>query len=144
MRNESMKVFSSEIHLSTEGWTDTRDITPQVRGEVKASKIQEGLVTVFVPGSTASVTTMEFEPNLVKDLKETAERWAPSSKRYHHDATWGDDNGFAHMRHTLMGPSLTVPLHKGELTLGTWQQIVLVDFDNRPRDRSVVVHILGE
>jgi secondary thiamine-phosphate synthase enzyme len=87
---------------------------------------------------------MEFEPNLVKDLKETAERWAPSDKRYHHDATWGDDNGFAHMRHLLMGPSLTVPLHKGKLTLGTWQQIVFVDFDNRPRDRSVFVHILGE
>jgi secondary thiamine-phosphate synthase enzyme len=87
---------------------------------------------------------MEFEPNLVKDLKETAERWAPSDKRYHHDATWGDDNGFAHMRHSLLGPSLTVPLHKGKLTLGTWQQIVFVDFDNRPRDRSVFVHILGE
>lgn len=139
-----MKVSTSEIHLSTQGWTDTHDLTAQVCDLVKKSKVQDGLVTVFVPGSTASVTTIEFEPNLVKDLKEAAERWAPSDKRYHHDATWGDDNGFAHMRHSLMGPSLTVPLAGGQLTLGRWQQIVLVDFDNRPRDRTVVVHILGE
>jgi secondary thiamine-phosphate synthase enzyme len=138
-----VKVFNAEIQLSTEGGTDTRDITPQVMEQVRASKLQEGLVTVFVPGSTASVTTIEFEPNLVQDLKETAERWAPSNKRYHHDNTWGDDNGYAHIRHSLLGPSLSVPLHQGKLTLGTWQQIVLVDFDNRPRQRTVLVHILG-
>jgi secondary thiamine-phosphate synthase enzyme len=139
-----VKIYTGEIHLSTEGWTDTHDITPQVQEQIRLSKVRDGLATVFVPGSTASVTTIEFEPNLVKDLKETAELWAPSKKRYHHDATWGDDNGAAHMRHSLLGPSLTIPLAKGKLTLGTWQQVVLVDFDNRPRDRTVLVHILGE
>jgi secondary thiamine-phosphate synthase enzyme len=139
-----MKVYSGEFSLSTEGRTDTRDITAEVLAQVKRSGVKEGLVTVFVPGSTASITTIEFEPNLVKDLKENVERWAPSDHRYHHDNTWGDDNGFSHVRSSLMGPSLTIPLRAGKLTLGTWQQIVLVDFDNRPRDRHIVVQVLGD
>lgn len=139
-----MKIFTGEFSLSTKGLTDTRDITGDVLKQVKAAGVKDGLVTVFVPGSTASVTTIEFEPNLVKDLKEQAERWAPSDHRYHHDNTWGDDNGFSHVRSSLMGPSLSVPLKGGKLTLGAWQQIVLVDFDNRARDRTIVVQVIGE
>jgi secondary thiamine-phosphate synthase enzyme len=102
------------------------------------------LAALFVSGSTAAVTTIENEPGLVQDLKEFVERLIPSGKKYHHDDRWGDDNGFSHLRASLFGPSLQVPIDNGRLLLGTWQQIVLVDFDNRPRTREIVVQIMGE
>ncbi|MGB6122819.1 MAG: secondary thiamine-phosphate synthase enzyme YjbQ [Bacteroidota bacterium] len=111
---------------------------------MKRSKIQEGIATLFVPGSTAGITTIEFESGAVADLRKAVERLAPENVHYDHDARWGDGNGFAHVRAALLGPSLTVPVVEGQLTLGTWQQIVLVDFDNRPRRREVMIHLLGE
>ena len=138
-----MKVFSTDISLSTKGFCDVHDITANVQAAVKKSAIREVLVTVCVIGSTAAVTTMEFEPNLVKDLQEAVERLVPAKQTYHHNQTWGDDNGFSHIRSSLVGTSLTVPVRDQKLVLGTWQQIVFVDFDNRPRQRQVAVQILG-
>jgi len=111
---------------------------------VRESGIAEGIVTVLVPGSTAGITTIEFESGALRDLRRAIERLAPENIPYDHDARWGDGNGFAHVRSALLGPSLSVPLSRGELQLGTWQQIVLADFDNRPREREVLVHIVGE
>ena len=95
-------------------------------------------------GSTAALTTVEYEPGLIKDLKELAEKIVPSNRRYHHDDRWGDDNGFSHLRASLFGPSLAIPIEQGQLSLGTWQQIVLLDFDNRPRTREITVQFMGE
>jgi secondary thiamine-phosphate synthase enzyme len=107
-------------------------------------KLKEGNLTVFVSGSTASVTTTEFEPGLRKDIPEALNRLAPEGVPYHHDETWHDGNGHAHVRASILGPSLTIPFSGGEMLLGTWQQIVLIDFDNRPRDRKVIVQLIGE
>jgi secondary thiamine-phosphate synthase enzyme len=112
--------------------------------EVAASKVRNGLVTVFVQGSTASVSTIEFEPGLVADLQRTLEKLIPSNVPYDHDLRWGDGNGFSHIRAAIMGPSLTVPINNGRLALGTWQHIILVDFDNRPRRREILLQIIGE
>jgi len=114
-----------------------------VSRKVAESGLTEGYVLIFVPGSTAAVTTIEYETGAVWDLKEAIERLAPTGISYLHDAKWGDGNGYAHVRAALLGPSLVVPLIKGHLVLGTWQQIVLVDFDNEPRDRKVLVSISG-
>jgi secondary thiamine-phosphate synthase enzyme len=111
---------------------------------VSEAKIADGIVTVFVPGSTAGVTTIEFESGALQDLKKAIERLAPEGIHYDHDVRWGDGNGFAHVRAALLGPSLTTPLVQGELLLGTWQQIVLVDFDNRSREREIIVQIIGD
>lgn len=138
-----MKIITEKIRVSTKGRTDVIDITKSVAECVSKHSLKSGHVTVFVSGSTAGVTTVEYEPGLLKDLPEAFERVAPSGKPYHHDATWGDHNGYAHVRASLLGPSLTVPFHDGDLQLGTWQQIVLIDFDDRPRDRSVVIQLLG-
>ena len=137
------KIANSYLSLKTSGDTDVIDITSQVIRKVTESGIIEGQVLLFVPGSTASITTIEYESGVVKDLKEAVERLAPEGIFYRHDARWGDGNGYAHVRAALLGPSLTVPLIDGSLVLGTWQQIVLVDFDNRPRDRKILVHISG-
>ena len=137
-------VRTDSIHVNTGGHTDILDITKDVQQCVAGSKLGVGQVTVFVSGSTAGLTTVEFEPGLVKDLKEVFEKIAPAAADYHHHATWGDDNGNAHVRASLLGPSLTVPFVKGKLTLGTWQQIVLIDFDTRARSRDLVVQIFGE
>lgn len=139
-----MKIITEKFRVSTKGHTDVIDITKTVGQLVTKHKLKTGNVTVFVSGSTAGVTTVEYEPGLVKDLPEAFERIAPTGKRYHHDATWGDNNGYAHVRASLLGPSLTVPFHDGDLQLGTWQQVVLIDFDDRPRERSVVVQLVGE
>ena len=139
-----MKVHTKKLTEKTQGFCDIIDITAKVQELFQKEKIQRGLVTLFVSGSTAALTTMEFEPGLVKDLKEILEKLVPSDKKYHHDDRWGDDNGFSHLRASLFGPALQVPVEGGRLLLGTWQQIVLVDFDNRPRTREVVVQILGE
>ena len=120
------------------------DLTTEVRGLLESSGFREGLATVFVPGSTAAVTTTEFEPGLRKDLPAAFERIAPSDAHYAHDATWHDGNGHSHLRAAMTGPGVSVPFTRGELLLGTWQNIVLIDFDNRPRDREVIVQLLGE
>lgn len=137
------KIAKSFLSLKTSGDTDIIDITSQVSKKVTESGITEGQILLFVPGSTASVTTIEHESGVVRDLKEAVERLVPEGIFYRHDARWGDGNGYAHVRAALLGPSLTVPLVNGCLVLGTWQQIVLVDFDNRPRDRKILVHISG-
>jgi len=137
------KISNSSLTFRTSGDTDIIDITSQVSGKVTESGLTEGHVLVFVPGSTAAVTTIEYESGAVRDLKEAIERLAPTGIPYRHDARWGDGNGYAHVRAALLGPSLTVPLIKGRLALGTWQQIVLVDFDNEPRDRKVLVSVSG-
>ncbi|NOY61310.1 MAG: YjbQ family protein [Calditrichaeota bacterium] len=139
-----MNVITKEIVVSTRGNTDIIDITKEASELVNQSSVQDGTVTFFIPGSTAGLTTIEYEPGLIKDLPETFEEIAPSERRYHHDDTWGDGNGHAHVRAALLGPSLTVPFVRGRLTLGTWQQIVLLDFDNRSRQRHIVVQIMGE
>ena len=139
-----MKIVTEKFRVSTKGHTDIVDITNTVAQLVAKHKLESGNVTVFISGSTAGVTTVEYEPGLVKDLPEAFERIAPTGKPYHHDATWGDNNGYAHVRASLLGPSLTVPFQRGELQLGTWQQVVLIDFDDRPRERSVVVQLIGE
>jgi len=121
-----------------------KNITDDVSKAIKESKIKEGIVNIFVSGSTASVSTMEFEPNLVKDIEKAMERIAPSDIEYEHHKTWGDENGKSHVRATIVGPSLTVPFKDGKLLLGTWQQIVLLDFDVPKRERKVIVQIIGE
>lgn len=139
-----MEIHTAKLVEKTEGYCDVIDITPKVDELVQKEKIKKGLATVFVSGSTAALTTIEFEPGLVQDLKGLVEKLIPSGKRYHHDDRWGDDNGFSHLRSSLFGPSLQVPIDSGRLLLGTWQQIVLVDFDNRPRSREIVVQLMGE
>lgn len=137
-------VKTKRIKLNTKGNDHVIDITGEVAEAVSSSKIKNGLVTVFVHGSTASVTTVEYEPGLVKDIKNLDEKLIPSDTSYAHDATWGDANGYAHLRASLIGPSLTVPVENGSMTLGTWQQIIVIDHDNRPRSREVIVQIMGE
>ncbi len=136
-------VHTAYIHLSTNGHADVEDVTQQVQQKVSASGLQDGIVTVSVIGSTAAVTTCEFEPGLVRDIKDILDALIPRGS-YHHDQTWGDGNGHSHLRASLIGPSLTIPFAAGKLILGTWQQIILVDCDNRSRKRQIVVQILGE
>jgi secondary thiamine-phosphate synthase enzyme len=136
--------FSETISLSTKGFSDTIDITNLIVSVLKSSGIENGLVTVFCPGSTGAVTTIEYESGVLKDLQKAIEKIVPSNMRYEHDKHWGDGNGFSHVRAALMKPSLTIPLIKGRMTLGTWQQIVFIDFDNRRRERNLIVHIIGE
>lgn len=139
-----MQIATQSIDISTRGHTDIIDITQEVQRLLTQSELREGSVTVFISGSTAAVTSIEYEPGLLKDLPEAFEKFAPTGVRYHHDATWGDGNGYAHVRAALVGASFTVPFQNGRLLLGTWQQIVVVDFDNRPRRRCVVVQIMGQ
>ncbi len=137
-------VYTGYIPLKMEGNTDVRDLTAQCSDIVSSSGISEGILTVFCPGSTGGVTTIEYEPNLVKDLRECLEVFAPTTREYHHKRTWNDDNGAGHIRSAIVGPSLTVPVTGGELSLGTWQQIVFCDFDSVPRSRKLVVQVMGE
>ena len=139
-----MKIITDAIELSTKGHTDIIDITHDVEKLLLKSGLKEGSLTVFISGSTAGVTTIEYEPGLLKDLPEAFEKIAPTGVTYHHDAKWGDGNGYAHVRAALLGASLTVPFKESRLLFGTWQQIVVVDFDNRPRRRNVVVQLIGE
>jgi len=139
-----MTVFAKHLHLSTEAEDDVVDITADVQQALEESGLENGIATVFVPGSTAAVTTIEFEPGLAKDFPEMLERVAPKSIPYRHQEAWHDDNGRSHVKASLIGPSLTVPFEDGRLTLGTWQQIVLVELDIRPRRREVVVQMVGE
>ena len=139
-----MRVSTKKLYEKTEGYCDIIDITAKVQEQVQKEKIQRGLAALFVSGSTASLTTIEYEPGLIEDLKEFLEKFIPSNKKYHHDDRWGDNNGFSHIRASLLGPSLQVPIDNGQLLLGTWQQIVLLDFDNRPRRREILVQLMGE
>jgi len=136
--------YSETLSLSTKGFCDIIDISDGVASVSSRSGIKEGLVTVFCPGSTGALTTIEYESGVLSDLKRAIEQVAPSDIPYEHDKRWGDGNGFSHVRAALMKPSLSIPMIKGSLVLGTWQQIVFMDFDNKKRQRRVVVHIVGE
>jgi secondary thiamine-phosphate synthase enzyme len=137
-------VQSATFEVSTQGFCDVIDVTTQVTSIVEESGIRNGVVCIANPGSTAGITTIEFEPGAVADLKAALERLAPENARYRHNDTWGDGNGFAHLRSALVGASQSFPLRGGAIALGTWQQIVLLDFDNRPRRRGLVVTVVGE
>jgi len=137
-------VFSQKIKKSTKGFCDLVDISEEVERIVAKSKIKNGLVCVFVTGSTAGITTIEHESGVVNDFKKAMEKIAPESAEYEHNEKWGDGNGFSHVRSSLLRAGLAIPLIDSKLTLGTWQQVVLADFDNRPREREVVVQVLGE
>jgi secondary thiamine-phosphate synthase enzyme len=139
-----MQIINQRITLKTKGSGDLVNITEEISELLQKSKLIKGNVTVFNIGSTAAITTFEFEPGMIKDMQELYEKIVPSSQHYHHDDTWGDANGFSHLRAALQGPSLTIPFEKGSLLLGTWQQVVLAEFDNRPRQRKIVVQIIGE
>jgi len=128
--------------ISTKGFTDVIDITSRVAEIVKKSKVREGICLISCPGSTAGITTIEYEPELLKDFKEFLEKIAPSDKEYRHDKVWGEKNGFSHLRSALIKPFLTVPVEDGKLVLGQWQNIVFIDFDNRPREREVIVKVI--
>ena len=137
-------ILTETISLNTKGFCDIINITPQVFSILKQSSVANGLITIFCPGSTGSITTIEYESGVLQDLKDALERIAPSDISYAHDRRWEDGNGFSHVRAALMKPSLTVPLVNGKLTLGTWQQIVFIDFDNRGRHRELVVQIISD
>ena len=139
-----MAIKSEDIFIKTTGKTDVIDITSNVHKFVTGSGISSGIATLFVPGSTAALTTIEFESGAVNDLKRAIDRLAPLDINYEHNERWGDGNGYAHVRAALLGPSLHMPIIDGKLSLGTWQQIVLLDFDNRPRQRQVIIQIMGE
>ena len=138
-----MEIQAETVELKTRGFSSIHDITRNVAEIAKRSGLTEGIVNVFNIGSTASISTIEFEPALVQDMTDHLEKFAPAAMKTRHGETWGDDNGFSHIRATFMGPGITVPLHEGRLVLGTWQQIVVIDHDNRPRDRRVFVQIMG-
>ncbi|WP_424359940.1 secondary thiamine-phosphate synthase enzyme YjbQ [Methanocella sp. MCL-LM] len=138
-----MPVLTRTLTVETRGHDDMINLTDQVGQVVASGDIKEGIVTVFVPGSTASITTIEYEPGLQQDLPRALERLAPSDASYEHDLKWGDGNGMSHVRAATMGPDIVVPFKEKSLLLGTWQQIVIVDFDVRPRRREVIVQVLG-
>jgi len=138
-----MSVTTEYIHLTSEGNADVHDVTPAVSQILEEGKIKDGIVTVSVIGSTGAMTTCEFEPGLVQDIPELFDKLIPAG-HYHHDQTWGDGNGHSHLRSSLIGPSVTLPFNKKKLSVGTWQQIIFIDFDNRPRDRKLVVQMMGE
>ncbi len=139
-----MTVVTKHIELNSKGENDIVDITEDVQNAVGKSGVVDGIVTVFVPGSTAAVTTMEYEPGLTKDFPETLERVSPKNITYEHQKRWHDDNGRSHVKASLVGPSLTVPIADGRLTLGRWQQIVFIELDVRPRTREIVVQVVGD
>ena len=138
-----MQIKTFTFDVDTKGFTDIIDITPQVANILKGSGLTEGSVLIFAPGSTAGITTIEYEPGLLKDYPAFMEKLVPSNQAYQHDETWQDGNGFSHLRASLQGGSFTVPFVNAKMILGTWQQIVLIDFDNRSRKRNVVVQLTG-
>ncbi len=139
-----MKIIYEEIERNTRGSGDLIDITPDLADILRKTGLGAGNMTVFVVGSTAGITTFEYEPGMMRDMSEFYERIAPSKLRYHHDETWGDANGYSHVRAAITGPSLTIPFNRGTLLLGTWQQVVLAEFDTRPRNRRVVIQVMGQ
>ena len=137
-------VKTEEIKFQTGGPGDIIDMTAGIQKAVKKSGITSGIVTVFAPGSTTGITTIEYEPGLIRDVPELMEKLVPSDRSYHHDDTWHDGNGFSHLRSAMIGSDITVPFVGGKLTLGTWQQVVFLEFDNRARNRHVILQIMGE
>ncbi len=137
-------VFGEEISLQTQGFSDVRNITENVQEIVARSRITAGIVTISAIGSTASISTIEYEPALVQDMQNELEKWIPSTLQSLHSQTWGDDNGFSHIRATFMGQGITMPIVNGKTVLGTWQQIIVIDHDNRPRNRGVYIQVMGE
>ncbi len=138
-----IEISTQEISLETKGFTHIIDITPGVRSILEKNMLEEGQIMVFVPGSTGGITTIEYEPGLLEDLPEFLEKIIPMDHSYQHDRTWHDGNGYAHLRAALIKPSLTVPVVGGKMLLGTWQQIIFIDFDNRSRHRRIVVQCMG-
>jgi secondary thiamine-phosphate synthase enzyme len=139
-----MKIITNKLTLQTKGPGDLVNITDRVVELLKTAKLKSGHAIIFHIGSTAAITTFEYESGMIKDMQELYEKIVPSDQHYHHDDTWGDANGFSHLRAALQGPSLTIPFEDGKLLLGTWQQVVLAEFDNKPRNRQVIVQIIGE
>ena len=137
-------VVTDEIKFETRGPGDMVDITAPMHEAVIKSGVGSGTVTAFAPGSTTGITTIEYEPGLQKDLPELMEKLVPSDRPFEHDNTWHDGNGFSHLRSALVGPSLTVPFVSGKMLLGTWQQVVFLEFDNRARSRTIILQIMGE
>jgi len=137
-------VITKKISLQTKGNCDIIDITPQVEQQVAETDINSGTATLFVAGSTAGISTIEFESGVLSDFQSMWERNIPQNIPYNHDRRWGDGNGYSHIRASLLGASLTIPFNDKKLTLGTWQQIVLVDFDNQPRSREIILQIMGD
>lgn len=139
-----MIIRTEIIECSTRGNTDIIDLTPDITRILAESGLQEGNLTVFAPGATAGISTIEYEPGLLEDIPRVLERLIPTTDRYQHNETWHDGNGHSHVRATMIGPSMTIPFVDGSMTLGTWQQVILLDFDNRPRSRRLVVQLIGE
>lgn len=139
-----MKIENLTFQLSSKGFCDIHDITPKLRDFVKKTGVTHGLLTVMIPGSTGAISTIEYESGVINDLKRAIEQIAPQDMEYEHNLRWGDGNGFSHVRAALMKPSLTTPIMDTRLCLGVWQQIVFLDFDNRPRNRELIVQIIGE
>jgi secondary thiamine-phosphate synthase enzyme len=138
-----MACYLQQLELQGSAGTDIHEVTGQLRRAIEASGVSEGLATVHTPGSTAAVTTIEYESGCLSDLKRVLEQIAPAEGDYAHNARWGDGNGYSHLRAALLGPSLSIPISEGQPLLGTWQQIVVLDFDNRPRMRRVLIQVMG-
>jgi secondary thiamine-phosphate synthase enzyme len=141
---EEKMVNTQEFHLSTRGFCDFHNITQAVAGSVKAGGLQNGIATVFTPSATSAITTVEYEDGMLHDFEELMQRIASQAWEYRHNERWHDGNGFSHVRAALLGPSVTVPVVNGQLTLGTWQEIAFIDFDNGPRQRRLIVQLIGE
>ena len=139
-----MGVYSDEINIKTDGEVDIVDITGEIQNIVDKSKLNDGIACIFIPGSTGAITTIEYEPGLMKDLPRALETIAPKGIYYNHHETWHDDNGHSHVRASFMGPSITVPFQNKKLVHGTWQQIVFVELDTISRNREIIVQIVGE
>ena len=139
-----MRVITKMVQLRSSIENDIINVTEQISGALKENELQNGIITVFIAGSTAAVTTIEYEPGLRHDFPKMLSRIAPKDIQYHHDDTWHDGNGHSHVRASLIGPSLTVPFSNGNLILGTWQQIVVIEMDTKPRKRTLTLQILGE
>lgn len=138
-----MEIINSQINLSTRGNTDILDITDKISQALSVSKLNSGSLIICVQGSTAGITTCEFESGLVNDLKMIFEKLVPEKLDYDHNDTWGDGNGHSHLRASLLGCSINIPFIDGKLCLGTWQQIIFIDFDNRPRKRTILLQFIG-
>ena len=137
-------IVNKRLQFQTQGNGHVVDITDQVGHYLRESGLKNGIITLFTPSSTSGLTTTEYESGAVHDLQQLFDRIAPPDLDYRHNQRWGDGNGHAHARHALLGPSLTIPFVEGQMTLGTWQQIIFVDFDNRPRTRTLVLQIMGD
>ena len=138
-----MEILTLSHTIQSKGFTDIHDITPKIESSVAESGLYSGSVLLFVPGSTAGLSTIEFESGAIHDLKEAINRLAPEEMHYEHDARWGDGNGFSHVRAAMLKPNLEIPVDDSRLMLGTWQQVILLDFDNRPRKRNIVCQLRG-